>query len=65
MATASTTNVDMEMDMVDENEMNNSFQKRPTMAQVTISQKKAKGKLVTKPKRPPFLAWVPSHELDE
>ena len=56
MAIASTTNVDMEMGMVDENEMNSSSQKRPTMAQVTISQKKAKGKLVVEPKRPPF--WL-------
>ena len=54
MAATSTTNVDMEMGMVDENEMNSSSQKRPTMAQVTISQKKAKGKLVIEPKRPPF-----------
>ena len=54
MATTSTTKVDMETDMVDENEMNSSFQKCPTMAQVSISQKKAKGKLVTKPKRLPF-----------
>ena len=37
-------------------EMNSSSQKSPTMAQVTISQKKAKGKLVTKPKCPPF--WL-------
>ena len=56
MATASTTNTDMEMGMVDENEMNSFSQKRPTMAQVIISQKKAKEKLVTEPKRPPF--WL-------
>ena len=56
MAAASATNVDMEMAMVDENEINSSSQKRPTMAQVTISQKKAKGKLVFEPKRPPF--WL-------
>ena len=56
MAAASATNVDMEMDMVDENEINSSFQKRPTMAQVTISQKKAKGELVIEPKRLPF--WL-------
>ena len=56
MATTSTTNVDMEMGMVDENEMNFSSQKCPTMAQVTISQKKAKNKLITKSKRPPF--WL-------
>ena len=37
MAAASTTNVDLEMGMVDENEINNFSQKRPTMAQVTIS----------------------------
>ena len=43
MAAASATNVDTEMGMVDENEINSSSQKRPTMAQVTISQKKAKG----------------------
>ena len=54
MATISATNVDMEMGMVNENEINSSSQKRPTMAQVTISQKKAKGKLVTEPKCPPF-----------
>ena len=52
MAAASTANVDM----VDENEIYNSSQKCPTMAQVTISQKKAKGKLVTEPKCPPF--WL-------
>ena len=56
MVVASTTNMDMEMGMVDENEINSSSQKRPTMAQVTISQKKAKGKLVVEPKRPLF--WV-------
>ena len=56
MARASTTNMDMEMGMVDENEICSSSKKCPTMAQVTISQKKAKGKLVTKPKRPPF--WL-------
>ena len=56
MPTASTTNVDMEMGMMDENEIYSSSQKRPTMAQITISQKKAKGKLVTKPRRPPF--WL-------
>ena len=39
MAAASTTNMDMEMGIVDENEINSSSQKRPTMAQVTISQK--------------------------
>ena len=38
MAATSTTNVDMDMDMVDENEIYSSSQKRPTMAQVTISQ---------------------------
>ena len=58
MVAASTTNVDLEMGMVDENEINNFSQKRPTMAQVTISQKKAKGKLVVEPKRPPF--WLGS-----
>ena len=56
MTRASTTNVDMEMGMVDENEIISSSQKRPTMAQVTISQKKAKGKLVVEPKHPPF--WL-------
>ena len=56
MAAVSTTNVDLEMGMVDENEINNFSQKRPTMAQVTISQKKAKGKMVVEPKRPPF--WL-------
>ena len=56
MAAISTTNVDLEMGMVDENEINNFSQKRPTMAQVTISQKKAKGKMVVEPKRPPF--WL-------
>ena len=56
MAATSTTNVDLEMGMVDENEINNFSQKRPTMAQVTISQKKAKGKMVVEPKRPPF--WL-------
>ena len=56
MVAASTTNVDMEIGMVDENEMNSSSQKCPTMAQVTICQKKAKGRLVTEPKRPPF--WL-------
>ena len=56
MAAASATNVDMEMGMVDENEINSFSQKRPTMAQVTISQKKAKGKLAIEPKCPPF--WL-------
>ena len=56
MAAASTTNVEVEMGMVDENEIISSSQKRPTMAQVTISQKKAKGKMVVEPKRPPF--WL-------
>ena len=56
MAAASATNVDMEMGMVDENEINSSSQKCPTMAQVTISQKKAKEKLVIEPNRPPF--WL-------
>ena len=56
MAAASTTNVDMEMGMVDENEIYSSSQKCPTMAQITISQKKAKGKVVNEPKRPPF--WL-------
>ena len=56
MTAAGATNVDMEMGMVDENEMNSSSQKRPTMAQVTISQKKAKDQLVTEPKHPPF--WL-------
>ena len=56
MGAASTTNMDMEMGMVDENEMNSSSQKRPTMAQVTISQNKAKGKLIIESKRPPF--WL-------
>ena len=56
MTAASTTNVDMEMGMVDENEINSSSQKHPTMAQVTISQKKANSKLVVEPKRPPF--WL-------
>ena len=42
--------------MVDENEMNSSSQKRPTMAQVTISQKKSKGKLITESKCPAF--WL-------
>ena len=59
MVAANTTNVDMEMGMVDENEIYSPSQKRPTMAQVTISQKKAKGKLVTKPKRPSF--WLGCH----
>ena len=56
MAAASTTNVEMEMGMVDENETISSSQKRSTMAQVTISQKKAKGKMVVEPKYPPF--WL-------
>ena len=56
MAAASTTNVDMEIGMVDENEIYSSSQKCPTMAQITISQKKAKGKVVNEPKRPPF--WL-------
>ena len=56
MAAASTTNVDMEMRMVDENEIYSSSQKCPTMAQVTISQKKAKGKLVIEQKCPLF--WL-------
>ena len=56
MAAASTTNVDLEMGMADENEINNFSQKCPTMAQVTISQKKAKEKMVVEPKRPPF--WL-------
>ena len=37
MAAASATNVDMEMGMVDENKINSSFHKRPTMAKVTIT----------------------------
>ena len=56
MVAASITNVDMEMGTVDENEMNSSSQKCPTMVQITISQKKAKDKLITESKRPHF--WL-------
>ena len=56
MATTSTSNMGMEMCMMDENEINSASQKHLTMAQTTISQKKAKGKLIIESKRPPF--WL-------
>ena len=56
MATASTTNNDVDLCMMDENETNSVAQKRlKSMAQVIISQKKAKGKLIFESKSPPFL----------
>ena len=45
MTATSTTNHDIDFCLMDENEMNSALQKHPTMAQVTISQKKAKSKL--------------------
>ena len=57
MAATSTTNNDEDLYMMDENETNSASQKRPkSMAQVTISQKKAKGKLIFEYKHPPF--WL-------
>ena len=57
MATASTLNNDVDLCMMDENETNSASQKLPkSRAQVTISQKKAKGKLIFESKRPPF--WL-------
>ena len=57
MAAASTTNNDMDLCMMDENKTNSASLKRPkSMAQVTISQKKAKGKLIFESKCPPF--WL-------
>ena len=55
MATESTTNIAKDTYMIDENEMDNTVsQKHSTMAQVTMSQKKAKGKLFSETKCPPF-----------
>ena len=57
MAAASTLNNDVDLCMMDENEINSASQKRPkSMAQITISQKKAKGKLIFESKCPPF--WL-------
>ena len=57
MGAASTTNVAKDSCMMDENEVDNGMlQKRQTMAQVTMSQKKAKGKLLFETKFPFF--WL-------
>ena len=57
MATARTTNNANDICMMDENEIDNTMsQKRPTVAQVTVSQKKVKGKLFSETKCPPF--WL-------
>ena len=53
---ASTTNHEKDICMMNENDVENCVsQKRPTIAQVTMSQKKAKGKLFFEAKHPPFL----------
>ena len=55
MAAASTTNNVEDSCMMGENDVTNSVVlKHPTMAQVTMSQKNAKEKLLFGTKRPPF-----------
>ena len=57
MAASSTTNNGQDICMMGEIDViNNTMQKSPTMAQITISQKKAKAKLFSRAKRPPF--WL-------
>ena len=57
MVAASTTNHGKDICMMDENEVENCVsQKRPTMAQVIMRQKKAKVKLIIESKHSPF--WL-------
>ena len=66
MVVASTTNHDANVHcLMDENEMNSISQKHPTMAQVIISQKKAKGKFIFESKHPPFWLGFQSYELNK